>query len=59
MASTKYRFKKKYATCTISVPAKSWTVTADTLTDEQAEYLMDLKHPGIEAMPKAKASKKD
>jgi hypothetical protein len=41
MKSTKYKFSKKCEGQKVMMPNKRWVVTAETLTDEQAEYLMD------------------
>jgi len=56
--STKYRFKKAFKGSTISMAAKRWIITAETLTDEQGEYLMEQGHPAIEAVKAKKATKK-
>jgi hypothetical protein len=40
MKSTKYKFSSKHKDSKICLPKKRWVVTADTLTDEQAKYLM-------------------
>jgi len=41
MKSTKYKFSSKHKDSKICLPKKRWVVTAETLTDEQAKYLMD------------------
>ena len=40
--STKYRFAADKIGVSVSVPSKGWAVTADTLTDEQGDYLLAL-----------------
>lgn len=38
--SEKYTFNPKYADATVSVKSKRWSITAETLTDEQARYIL-------------------
>jgi len=39
--SKKYKFSPKFKDSKVFIPKKRWVVTAETLTDEQAKYLMD------------------
>jgi hypothetical protein len=63
MKSTKYKFSKKWDFQKVMIPKKRWVVTAETLTDEQAEYLMDSgSFPNLIVEvkePKKKATVKD
>lgn len=38
--SSKYTFEPKRRDVSIRVPHKGWTITVDTLTDEQAEWML-------------------
>jgi hypothetical protein len=42
--STKYRFNPKHEDAIVSIPAMRWTITADTLTDAQAELMLKMGH---------------
>lgn len=38
--SKKYKFSPKFKDSKVFIPKKRWVVTAETLTDQQAKYLM-------------------
>jgi len=38
--SKKYKFSPKHKDSVINMPKKRWVITAETLTDEQAKYLI-------------------
>jgi hypothetical protein len=40
--SKKYRFNPIHIGAQVSIPARRWLITADTLTDEQAELMLKL-----------------
>jgi len=50
--SKKYRFKSKYEDVVVQVPKYRWTITAATLTDKQAEYLLQSQPKLIEEVSK-------
>ena len=42
--SKKYRFNPKSEDAQVRIPAFNWNITADTLTDEQAEVMLRMGH---------------
>ena len=38
--SKKYKFSPKNKNAVVNIPSKRWVITAETLTDEQAKYLI-------------------